>query len=535
MEAAEHYACPLYKWIDYPRPVRNSIGMDISYSAGGIGFSVKNYSHNKKLYIILYIEREDGVRENYILEALFVEPFKENFEKWQTKSLPLYLYESPHGKAVNITFSFIIHKDGKAIPSAYEYNYANYLDINRCRIELDDFLKGAKYNTFMERHPLHPALIQMAWQEANNPMVNLEVRSFFTGGNTDSTSHPRHEIHRLIDMVIERKRRDPWGRHYIHIAVFNFDNPHMTDHLIYAKEQGVEIECLGGWEQVSSLDWIESFVDLRHHGIPIYGLVRNIPHDPSGGIASMHTKIINFDGEAAMTASFNLDFHIWGGNRENAIFLYSPHSAIHYENIYQAIKGSPYISPKIDPDSRFNSYYSFASYPSFNGKYYKAEDIIIREIRKSRSSITVVMFDLNHLCGKGDYGERASCIDELINAAWRGVNVKVVLNGIKAEEGDLPPEWDKDYQRPLKEPVKKMLHNGIEISRVYNPWDIYSPLHHKFAIFDEETVMGGSYNWYSVSPLSDEEMLVIRNRELAHEFVKETYVLLNDLRVKKGL
>jgi len=536
MEAAENYAGPYYKWLDRPVSIRNSVGMDISYSPGGIGFCLKNYSYNKKLYVIVYIHREDGAVENYILEGYYVEPLGNGYEKWQIRGIPIYPYHSPHGKAIKITFSFLIHKDGSVFPSFYEYKFASFFDLERCNVGLNDFREEGfiTHNSFTTINPLHPATLQMAWREINHSPDRVPAGAFFTRGNTDSRDHPRHEIHRLLDMVIERKKRDPWGRHYIHIALFNFDNPYIAEHLLYACREGVEVECIGGWEQLSSLDWIESISLLRKAGIPLYGVVRNIPHDYRGGIGSMHTKIINFDGEASMTASFNLDFHIWGANWENAIFHYSPHIAILYENIYHAVKGTGYIPVQINPDCKFNSYYSFSSCPAFDGKNYKAEDIIIKEIRRARWSIVVVMFDIDYLIGVNEYGERTSTIDELTGAKWRGLDVKVILNGIKAEEGELPEIWDKDKRRPLKEPVSKLIDGEVEVFRVYNHWDIYSPLHHKFAVFDGETVMGGSYNWYSVSTVSDEEMVVIKDRELAGNFLEEASLILEKLRVKYG-
>ncbi|MEQ8192169.1 MAG: phospholipase D-like domain-containing protein, partial [Candidatus Eremiobacterota bacterium] len=82
--------------------------------------------------------------------------------------------------------------------------------------------------------------------------------------------------------------------------------------------------------------------------------------------------------------------------------------------------------------------------------------------------------------------------------------------------------------------VQSLVEAGIEVIRLYNTWDIFSPLHHKFAVFDEETVLTGSYNWYTVSAISDEEMSVIRDRGVAGKFLEEVYLLLSSFRLKHG-
>ncbi len=509
--------------------------MDIINYPGGIGFCVEHYSYHKKLIVILNIDREDGSTEHYIADAHYIEHLYENYEKWQTDKLPLYPYDSPYGKVTGISFSFIIHKDMRELPSIYVYKYASLEDFHRGHINIDDFRDPAfiKYNHFNTSHP-YAETVQLALKEINTSREKLPIKPFFTRGNPDEPAHPVHEIHRLIDFVIERKRHDPYGRHYIHMAVFNFDNKNIINHLLYAYHEGVEIECIGGWEQVSSMDWIESIALLRQEGIQVYGVVRNTPHKESGGIASMHTKIIIFDGQASLSASFNLDFHIWGGNRENCIVSYSPYIALLYENIYQAIKGSYYISPEINLSSPFNSFYSFATYRAHNGKAYTCQDIIIREIARAKYSIIVVMFDINYLSGINEYGEKTNCIIELIKAQLRGVHVKMILNGSRVEAGPLPEIWDKDYRRYLKEPVQNLVDAGIEVIRLYNTWDIFSPLHHKFAIFDEESILTGSYNWYTVSTVSDEEMSLIRDREIAGKFLEEVYIMLRDFRLKYG-
>ena len=69
--------------------------------------------------------------------------------------------------------------------------------------------------------------------------------------------------------------------------MFDFDNEHVARHLVYAKENGVEVECIGDWAQVSSMNASEHIARLapgRHKGLrdqpqrPLPAAGRHIEH-----------------------------------------------------------------------------------------------------------------------------------------------------------------------------------------------------------------------------------------------------------------
>ena len=102
-----------------------------------------------------------------------------------------------------------------------------------------------------------------------------------------------------------------------------------------------------------------------------------------------------------------------------------------------------------------------------------------------------------------------------------------------AHSGLLPEAWDKDFRRPLKEPIQRLKDAWMEISFVYYQENIYSPLHHKFAVFDNQTVITESYNWYTASIYSDEVLSVIRDKEIAWKFTEEAIMLCKSFRLTR--
>jgi phosphatidylserine/phosphatidylglycerophosphate/cardiolipin synthase-like enzyme len=530
--AAEQFALPSYKWIGERRFVTNMQSWRISQYPGGIGFSFYNYAETKALKVLLKAYREDGSCERFLLDTYYCGEWGDNWQKWQTHQLPLFPYESCHGLISHITFSYLIHKDGRSIPSRYDYKFATLADFHHGCLELSDFHDpDFKRKNSYETLELNSGEIQRALDRINGATQGLPVRPYFTRGNTADPTHPLHEIHRQTDLVIERKQKDPGSRHFIQLAIFDFDNYHVAEHLIHAREKGVEVECVADWSAVSSMNCTENIARMRRAGIPIIGVVRNTPGDPSQGIASMHTKIIIFDNAVVHCSSYNLHFHLWGGNWEQALFYYSRDFALLYANIYHAIRGGVNQETDINPRSRFNLLYSFGRQRHAQKALYRPQDAIIDEITNANTSIIVSMFDIGQLTGiAAGADHETDVITALITARDRGVRVTIILNGMTAHTGTLPDPWDLSRWRPLKKPVQRLKDAWMEIIYVYYRESVYSPLHHKFAVFDSHTVITGSYNWYEASVYSDEVLTVIRDRTIANAFIDEAHRLCTSFR-----
>ncbi|KJR42682.1 phospholipase D/Transphosphatidylase [Candidatus Magnetoovum chiemensis] len=533
-EAAETYCHPSYKWIGQRQFVENAQLWNVSLYSGGIGFAFLNYSDSKALRVILNVYREEqGIVEHFITNAYQCGDWGNNWQKWQAHQFPIYPYESLHGRASFMTFSYIIHKDGKSIPSKYEYKFASIDDFHRGCLSNDDFndswfRRDNKYKTY----DIKKEYLQNALYKINHTYESLPISPFFTRGNTWDVFHPIHEIHRNIDWVIKRKEDDPEGHHYIKMAVFDFEYTHIANHLIHAKEKGVDIECFAEWSSVSTKNVVENIARMRRAGIPIYGVVRNNPSDTSHGIASMHTKIIIFDGEIVHSSSYNLHFHLWGGNWENGLVYYSKDFAALYANIYYAIAGAVIQRLDIEPEGRYNALYSFGSYSTPRRDYYRPQDAIITEINSAKHDIVVSMFDIGYLTGVSYYdNHETDVITALINARNRGVRVRIIVNGMITHTGALPQAWDKSAWRPLKEPLRHLKESWMEVYFVYYQESIYSPLHHKFAVFDNYTVITESYNWYVASLYSDEVLSVVRDEVIARTFLEEADKIFQTFRI----
>lgn len=514
---AEELARPLYRWIDQGRFERANTGENILFHRGGIGLSVLSYSNRKSIRLRLSVHRQDGCTEYYVLHPVYVETMNNGREKWQTDQLPLFPWHSLHGPVTYITFSYILHAGEQTVYPLHEHYFACAGDFAAGRIESAPCHStgGSDYRPFaLSKQELERSI----WECYRSQPLH---RPYFTRGNPHAWDHPMNEIHSLMNPLAERGSERP----YLHAALFNFDNEHFVNHLIHLAGNGVSVECIGGWEQISGCDMSQPVARLRRFGIPVYGLVRNTPFDHRGGIASMHTKFIVFNGENAMSASYNLDFHRWGQNWENGIFYYSSQAALGYEHVFQTMKGAAFQKPFIDPGAGYNLYYSLGKYASDGSDDLTIGDILAREIYSAGESIVIVMFDLSDFLLSMAFG-KTTLFSALEDALARGVTVTMVLNGFKNEQ-------QKD--RPTaKDGIQRLIRRGAETAFLYNRHDGYSPLHHKYAVIDGVSVMAESANWYPATLYSDEVFSVIRNRETAQAYLRETAVLLDTFRLRTG-
>ena len=531
---AEEFAEPSYKWIGERRFVENLQGWRISIFPGGIGFSFYNYADEKALRVKLCVEREDGVREFYLSDAYYCGEWGGSWQKWQTHRLPLLPYEGLHGRVRHITFSYSIWREGWVIPSRHRYRFATLDDFHRGSVSPDDFHDPAlKADNDEAPSFCDEALFQEAYEKVNRMENRHYMTPAFTRGDIARPEHPVHAIHMAVERVIERKREDPYGSHHIKCAVFDFDNGDVADHLVRAKNCGVEVECIGDWAQVSSLNASENMARLRRAGIPVYGFVRNDPSAKHRDLASMHTKFMIFDGDVVLSASYNLHFHLWGGNWENSMTYHSREASLLYGYVYGAIRHGYKVQLQVSPSNTHNLYYSFGVYRSA-GALVRPQDAIITEIGEAKESILVCMFDLARLKGVCLSTERElDVIEALIQARDRGVRVRILLNGMTAHSGPAPEAWDKAFIRPLKEPMERLSDAWMEVFYVYYWESIYSPLHHKFAVIDGKTVITGSYNWYEASLSSDEVLLVVRDERIAGAFLGEAELMLSRFRIER--
>ena len=141
-------------------------------------------------------------------------------------------------------------------------------------------------------------------------------------------------------------------------------------------------------------------------------------------------------------------------------------------------------------------------------------DGIIEMIESADSTIELSLqyLDLDWYWGFGDN----PIIEAIYEAAHRGVQVRLLLNGFYADSDD-----------EIRDAVNLFNTNwnatqGLDVTARLMAWsDTITKLHNKGAIIDGESVLVGSMNWGSNAALRNREMgVLIHGQELASEYLQ---------------
>ena len=123
---------------------------------------------------------------------------------------------------------------------------------------------------------------------------------------------------------------------------------------------------------------------------------------------------------------------------------------------------------------------------------------IVNEILKTQNSAYLMMFTFS----------KSTTVDDALNSKLQGGNFEVVgvLDG-----GQSAHKWS---------PHKELLNEGAKLRRETLPNN--GKMHHKFIVLDDNTVIGGSFNYTGpANQYNDENLFLIRNPNVAAFFKAE--------------
>jgi phosphatidylserine/phosphatidylglycerophosphate/cardiolipin synthase-like enzyme len=353
----------------------------------------------------------------------------------------------------------------------------------------------------------------------------------FTKGDPSHPYHPRHFVHEQIDRLIRKKKSAPKTVQTIKACVDCIDDTDFVNHLIYASENDVKVQCVVDWRK-TTLTRSENYARVKRSGIELLGVFCT-PRDSLIELPpDMHTKFMTFGEEDSLLGSFNMTFDRWWANWETGVTSHSYGVARLLDNIFQSVRGGVIQRYGIDPLSPFNLLYTFGRHAMLNGKYYRPHHAIISEIHRARSSIKACLFLLGELWG--EYGDTVT--EALLQAKRRGVEIRLIFNGHMARQGDPGRECSmkEELSRPLLPAIARLKGSGISVALAYgvnDPFIPYSPLHSKYCIIDDRVVLDGSFNWYNTSVFSHDLLIVAKNAETASPYLYEFNQILNAFKI----
>jgi hypothetical protein len=530
MDFAENYALPSIGELQSSFRRTNDLKEVFYIRWGRIDFDVF-WGVEANIKVILKLYRTDEICENFFVDT---DPYGIEWNAHKRKTRDFYIHPSPskQGRASCAKFSYILHLKGRSIASQYEYIFMDWNELAEDRpVRRRITAKWATSNNH-QTYEMDAQLLQRDVDFYNSHIESLSLIPKFTKGLPDHPYHPKQYIHENIDKIIRRRQVDPAGSYTIKVCVDCIDDSDFINHLIYAWERKVKIQCIVDWRKMT-LTNSENYARLKRSGIELLGVFCT-PKDPLIEVApDMHNKFIIFGEEDCIIGSFNITFDRWWANWESGMTFHSYGMCRLLDNIFQSVRGGVIQRYCIDPLSHFNVLYTFGRHAMPHGKYYLPHQAIISEIHRARRSIKACLFLIGEL--RGEYGD--SVIDALIQARARGVEVQIILNGHLAREGDPGKEYSmrEELNRPLLPAVIRLRNGGVPVALAYGLVDHripYCPLHSKYCIVDDYLVLDGCFNWYNTSTFSHDMLVVTRNAAVAHCYLLDFNQVLNGFRVQ---
>lgn len=334
------------------------------------------------------------------------------------------------------------------------------------------------------------------------------------------------------------------------IAALNLAKPGSTVYMSYysisynaypktfkeLKAKGVKVR-LNLYEKEALVDYKKIDDDLIADGFDV-ALIPNL-RSPKGQ-GSMHTKytvVQTEKGPVVLTGSANLSASASLANHEHIVVVagYSTLARKYIAEFHEQRRAAKAMKEAMTEAefSHFNN--SFADpfpddwtsggddsraktleralakidKPTRNGSkvvktWFSPEDAAADKIRPhlvaATKTIKVAMYTFAH-----------SLVYDLVAAAKKGIKVTVI-----ADDHQQQMQWAEWVNVELKS------HPNIRYVRVNNHLGKFSSLHHKYAIVDDEVVLGGSYNWTkNATDYNDENLIVVKSKVLAARFAQD--------------
>ena len=255
----------------------------------------------------------------------------------------------------------------------------------------------------------------------------------------------------------------------IHCALYELNLPSIQQKLL-EKQQQLEVEMITDNDYLKEFNY--SFIKADSFGL-------------------MHNKFCIIDGKKISTGSMNPTNNDAHKNNNNLLLIDSKVLAHNYEEEFQEMwngtfkKGNPVLNPNIVLGNiTIHNYFCPEDHCANRVK---------QELEKAHSSIYFMTFSFTH----------QGIANMLLLKHQDGMSIKGIM----------------EVQQISKDSVYGQLqYQGIEVLKDGNKYK----LHHKVFIIDNETVITGSFNpTNGGDQRNDENILIIKDKEIAKRFLKE--------------
>jgi phosphatidylserine/phosphatidylglycerophosphate/cardiolipin synthase-like enzyme len=323
----------------------------------------------------------------------------------------------------------------------------------------------------------------------------------------------------------------------IYFNIYEFTNPFLCDELISALKRNVSVNIFLEGSPVGGIPDKEKYILNR---IATYGgNIRLIVSDDENSVYNRYTfdhgKYLIIDNRTVIVESCN-----WAktgipkdtsyGNREWGIVVRSEDVAEYFLNVffddYNVNRCDSYSFDMMDfavpSDFFMDETIPYGWYePSFEPVTYKGNfsaipvfspDTSYKAICDMIDSAAESIYIQQLYIYKDWKGQISPFVEKLVNKAKQGVDIKVIMNyNPRYESSNEKCNLTKTYFEE----------HDIEVKFIYTNWSIFSNIHNKGMIVDNNSVLISSINWNENSVTRNREAgIIIENEEVAQYYAE---------------
>ena len=144
-------------------------------------------------------------------------------------------------------------------------------------------------------------------------------------------------------------------------------------------------------------------------------------------------------------------------------------------------------------------YFSLGTTPATDNPEFDCAKAIIDLFDKAKNTAHVAIYSLTE----------PNIVNAMIRANSRGVKIEIIADAIQSKNAT------QEYV------IKKLIHSGINVRIAIRQKSL---MHNKVAIFDNQTICTGSFNWsVNAEKNNDENLLVVDGQDLANDYEKYVF------------
>lgn len=285
-----------------------------------------------------------------------------------------------------------------------------------------------------------------------------------------------------------------------HFAMFSIGDSRVAQKLLAMRAAGIEVKILWDKTQAERGASDDLYRVLVDGGVDIV----KVGIDGGSALAEMHDKFGILDDARVMTGSMNWSVSGFTQNQEHLLTIAGGPFPARFEQAFAAIRAGGAAGAVYDPDAGLNVQF---------GPQNHLDQALLRRLRAAQRSIHVAMFQL----------AQVDVVNELIAASARGVKVRMIVDDYATRDTTL----DEAVACGVRVPAAGFGDGGVPcdggapspVLRA-NTGSVTVKMHQKYAVFDEEWVLAGSYNWTNLATYYNHENLVeFRSPRLAQRFI----------------